>query len=61
MEKEHTYIVEISFETVVVKDHGEPTEHQVLELHTEVATFKDFNKSDAKKRAQDFFDRTIRY
>lgn len=61
MEKEAVYIVEISFEAVVVRDRGTENERQELELRTEVASFKDFNKSEAKKRAQDFFDRTIRY
>lgn len=61
MEKENTYIVEVSFETVVVKDQDTDEERQVLELHTEVATFKDFNKSEAKQRAQNFFDKTVRY
>lgn len=61
MEKEHIYLVEVTFEAVIVADRGQGTERQYLELRTEVATFKDFNKSEAKKRAQDFFDRTLRY
>lgn len=56
MEKEHVYLVEVTFEAVAVEENV-----QTLKLQTEVATFKDFKKSEAKRRAQDFYDRVIRY